>query len=87
MFHGQECPHCQAIHPIVDKLIQEGFEIDKLEVWHSQDNEELMNNYAEIITSSCGGNLGVPSFLDIEGNRATCGVMSYDNLRAWIINE
>jgi len=87
MFHGRECPHCQRMHPIVDKLIKEGFKIEKLEVWHDENNAHKMREHAEIITQACGGDLGVPCFLDIEGKRAVCGELSYPDLKKWINKE
>ena len=83
MFHGAECPHCQVMQPVVDKLIEEGMPIEKLEVWHSEENETKMHDYAEIIMEGCG-TLGVPCFLDAEGQHAICGEMSYDDLKSWL---
>ena len=84
MFHGLECPHCRVMHPIVDKLIAEGCNIIKLEVWHNEDNANKMRGYAKIITKASGGDLPVPTFLDEEGKRAICGEMSYEDLKKWI---
>lgn len=84
MFHGQECPHCRVMHPIVDKIIAEGGDVDKLEVWHDEANANKMRESAEIITKACGGDLAVPTFLDKEGGRAICGEMSYEDLKQWI---
>jgi len=33
-FYGKECPHCNKMMPLVDKLIKEGYQIEKFEVWH-----------------------------------------------------
>ncbi len=87
MFHGRECPHCRAMHPIVDKIIAEGGDIEKLEVWHDDDNAKKMRTFSKIITSACGGDLAVPSFLDQTEGRAICGEMSYKDLKQWINNE
>jgi thiol-disulfide isomerase/thioredoxin len=87
MFHGQECPHCRVMHPIVDKLIAEGCNIIKLEVWHDENNANTMRSYAKIIAEASGGDLSVPTFLDEEGERAICGEMSYEDLKQWINEE
>ena len=87
MFHGQECPHCRVMHPIVDKLISEGYDIIKFEVWHNENNANKMRGYAKIITEASGGDLAVPTFLDEKGERAICGEMSYENLKQWINEE
>jgi thiol-disulfide isomerase/thioredoxin len=87
MFHGQECPHCRVMHPIVDQLISEGFNIEKLEVWHNENNANKMRGFSEIITEASGGDLAVPTFLDEENKRAICGEMSYEDLKKWINQE
>jgi len=87
MFHGQECPHCRVMHPIVDQLIAEGYDIVKLEVWHNEDNASKMRSYAKIIAAASGGDLSVPTFLDEEEGRAICGEMSYQELKQWINEE
>ena len=33
MFYGASCPHCHHMFPIVNKLVKEGFNIEKKEVW------------------------------------------------------
>lgn len=87
MFHGRECPHCRVMHPIVDKLIEEGMDIEKLEVWHDDNNADEMRKFSEVIMKACGTDLGVPTFLDKEGNRAICGEVSYAELKKWINQE
>lgn len=87
MFHGQECPHCRVMQPIVDRLISEEYNIEKLEVWHNENNANKMRSFAEIITAACGGDLAVPTFLDEENKKAICGEMSYEDLKKWINQE
>ena len=87
MFHGRECPHCHIMQHIVDKLIEEGANIEKLEVWHDENNAKEMRKFSEVIMPVCGGDLGVPAFLDKEGNRAICGELSYIELKEWINKE
>jgi len=84
MFHGRECPHCRVMHPVVDKLVDEGCNIEKLEVWHDKNNAGKMRELSGIITTACGGDLAVPAFFDEEGNRAVCGEISYADLKKWI---
>ena len=86
-FYGIECPHCVTMEIIVDKLISEGFNIKKLEVWHNENNANEMRKYAKIITEASGGDLAVPTFLDKENERAICGEMSYEDLKQWINKE
>lgn len=84
MFHGASCPHCHHMMPIVDKLIEEGFEIEKLEVWGSEENAAKMRENKDIITEACGDGLGVPTFFDEEKKRALCGEYTYEELKKWI---
>jgi len=84
MFHGRECPHCRAMHPLVDKLEQEtGVSIERLEIWHDEKNADLMRSYRPIISAKCGGQLRVPTFLNTETNDAVCGEMPYEKLKDW----
>ena len=87
MFYGQECPHCHVMQPIVDKLIKEGCDIERLEVWHDEKNANKMRKFSDIIFEASGGDLSVPTFLDKENNRAICGEMSYKDLKQWINEE
>ena len=87
MFYGQGCPHCHVMHPIVDRLISEGSNILKLEVWHDNNNADKMRSFSKIIANASGGDLAVPTFLDEENERAVCGEMSYETLKQWINKE
>lgn len=84
MFHGRECPHCRAMHPVVDKLEREsGIMFERLEVWHDEKNAELMRSYRPVIAAKCGGQLRVPTFYNTETNDAVCGELPYEKLREW----
>jgi thiol-disulfide isomerase/thioredoxin len=88
MFHGQECPHCQRMMPLVEKLEQEtGIRFDKREIWHDETNADLMRSYRSIITPKCGGQLKVPTFLAPDANDAVCGEMPYETLKGWALKK
>jgi glutaredoxin len=87
MFHGRECPHCAVMQPIVDKLSDEGFVFEKLEVWHDRANAEEMRKHAKLFMEVCDGELKVPTFFDEENNRAVCGEMTPSELKSWIQAE
>ena len=87
MFHGRECPHCAVMHPIVDELAKEGFEFEKLEVWHDRANAEEMRKHSQLFMKVCDGELKVPTFFDKESNKAICGEMSLEDLKSWIQTE
>lgn len=73
-FYGATCPHCISMKPIIADLEKEnGLEITKLEVWEHPENEQKMQEYADIIGDACGGLPGVPSFVNTETNQALCG--------------
>ena len=84
MFHARECPHCKKMMPLVDKLEEEeGIKFERLEVWHNEENADLMRSYREVIAPKCGGQLRTPTFFNSETNDAICGEMEYDLLKNW----
>jgi thiol-disulfide isomerase/thioredoxin len=84
MFHGRECPHCRKMMPLVEKLEKDtGLAFDKKEVWHSEENANLMRSLKEIIYAKCGGDLKVPTFYNSETKDVVCGEMAYEALKAW----
>jgi thiol-disulfide isomerase/thioredoxin len=84
MFHGRECPHCQVMMPLVDRLEnKEGIKIDKKEVWHNEKNADLMRSLRDIIEPKCGGQLRTPTFMNTETNDIMCGEVEYGKLKEW----
>lgn len=84
MFHGRECPHCQVMMPLVDRLEkEERIKLDKKEVWHNEKNADLMRSYREIIEPKCGGQLRTPTFMNTETNDIMCGEVEYEKLKDW----
>lgn len=77
-FYGRECPHCNRMHPLVDKLEKElGLKVEKYEVWHDEKNARKMKEYDK---GYCGG---VPFFYNIETGKYICGETSYEELKQW----
>jgi thiol-disulfide isomerase/thioredoxin len=88
MFHGQECPHCKRMMPLVEKLEHEtGVRFDKREIWHDEKNQDLMRSYQPIIAPKCGGHLKVPTFLNPDASDAVCGEMDYEKLKDWALKQ
>jgi len=86
MFYGKECPHCKKMMPLVDKLENEtNVAIERLEIWHNEKNADLMRSYGDVIKAKCGGQLRVPTFLDIETKDVFCGEVKYKTLKSWAI--
>jgi len=84
MFYGKECPHCKKMMPLVDKLENEtNVAIERLEIWHNEKNADLMRSYGDVIKAKCGGQLRVPTFLDIETKDVFCGEAKYKTLKSW----
>jgi thiol-disulfide isomerase/thioredoxin len=84
-FYGKECPHCRQLHPMVDQYCKEnGVEIVQLEVWHNEQNAQLMRKYGDKITAACGGELGVPAFYNEKTSKAICGSrITLEKLDKW----
>jgi thiol-disulfide isomerase/thioredoxin len=77
-FYGKECPHCASMEPLVTRLQdEEGLEIRKYEVWHSEQNATLMREYDQ---GRCGG---VPFFYNPQTGKWLCGVVNYEKLKEW----
>ncbi len=76
-FSGKECPHCRRIRPIIEEAAKEnGFDIQEMEVWHSDENAKLMRSYSDVLTPACGGSLGVPALYNERTRKALCGMRS-----------
>lgn len=87
-FHGAECPHCEVMRPIVEKLEKNiGVKVKKFEVWHDEKNADKMREYANIIMDAGDGDLGVPAFVDVKNNEAQCGEMTEKELKKWLMEK
>lgn len=76
-FYGDTCPHCLKMAPLVDKLKEEGFEVQQFEVWNNEEHAQKMEG---IDKGLCGG---VPFFYNEESEQFICGSTDYDTLKAW----
>lgn len=74
-FYGEECPHCDYMKPIVERLRKEGLEVESLEVWHNDNNAHRMDTYDQ---GKCGG---VPFYLNPKTEKWICGATSYEELK------
>ncbi len=80
-FYGKECPHCAGMAPLVERLEEEGVEVRKHEVWHSEQNATLMRQYDQ---GRCGG---VPFFYNRQTGKWLCGPVSYEKLKEWALGK
>jgi len=86
MFWARDCPHCRHMMPLIDRLVEEeGVEIEKLEIWHNEENADLMRSFKDVIAPKCGGQLRTPTFFDSETNDVICGEVEYDALKEWVL--
>ena len=76
-YYGEECPHCHHMMPLIDKLIEEGKDIQKFETWHNEEHASALEKADE---GRCGG---VPFFHNTETNQTICGATSEVRIRAW----
>lgn len=77
-FYGRECPHCQKMQPVIERVErEEGVTIEKYEVWHNDENLKKLKEYERGV---CGG---VPFFLNDATQQFICGETTYENLRTW----
>lgn len=79
-FYGKECPHCERMEPIIEKLQEEtGVAVDRVEVWHSEENMKKMQSYDK---DMCGG---VPFFYNTETGKSICGEVPYEEFKNWAL--
>jgi len=78
-FYGLECPHCVDAEKHVDKLISEGFNIKKIEVWHNKENDAMLEKL-DVGDDKCGG---VPFFLNQKTGKTICGGSTYKEIKNW----
>ena len=84
-FYGQGCPDYVAIVPEIEKLEkEEDVEIEKLEVWHNEENHNRMENLKRLYDQECDGKFEVPSYYEEETERMICNPRSYENIKKWL---
>lgn len=79
-FYGEECPHCQRMLKITDKIMQDfpSIHIERKEIWHDKKNMALVKEYD--VEDSCGG---IPFYYDTETKQWLCGEVTYEELKDW----
>ena len=78
-FYGLECPYCITAEKHVDKLIEEGLSIKKVEVWHNEENDKILVKLDK--GEDCCG--GVPFFLNQNTGKTICGEATYKEIKNW----
>lgn len=78
-FYGLECPICQGMRKVSDKLVKEcGVVLERKEVWHNKENMELIKELDA--KDECGG---VPFYYNDVTKEWLCGEVKYDELKKW----
>jgi thiol-disulfide isomerase/thioredoxin len=81
-FFGAECSHCRSMEPLIARLQdEEDLTISRLEVWHNEENANLMRQYDQ---GFCGG---VPFFYNTKSGKWICGSTSYEKLKDWALGR
>lgn len=82
-FYGDDCTHCKAMRPKVEKLEEEEeVDVKRLEVWNDEENQEVY--YDMKGDENCGG---VPYFYNDESEEFICGEADFETLKAWADGE
>ena len=77
-FYGKECPHCERMNPLIEKLEkEERVSVKKYETWHDEENAKLFNDTVE---DRCPG---VPFFLNTDSDQFICGEADYETVKKW----
>ncbi len=79
-FYGEECPHCQKMRKLTDRLMKEHSDIvvTRKEVWHNKENMALIKTLDT--KDECGG---VPFFYNETTKAWLCGEVTYEEILAW----
>ncbi len=79
-FYGEECPHCQKMRKLTDKLMQEypDVKVVRKEVWHNDENMKFIKECDS--GDLCGG---VPFFYNNENKKWLCGEVEYKEIKEW----
>lgn len=80
-FYGDGCTHCENMMPKVEKLQEQGFEIERLEVWNDKENAKKLK---ELDDGKCGG---VPFFINTDSGEWICGEADMDTMKSWAKGE
>lgn len=83
-FIGTDCPHCDAMRPLVAKLeFETGIHLDERDVWKNETDYRLMENYqnqVQIHDPECDG---LPFFYNTATKTYLCGEVNYKTLKDW----
>jgi len=79
-FYGEECPHCQRMRELTNKLMEEypAVHIERKEVWHNDENMKFIKECDS--KDECGG---IPFYFNTETKGWLCGEVTLKQLKKW----
>lgn len=78
-YYGTECPHCEKMMPLVEKVENEtGLVIEKVEVWHNDERLKELESIPE--QKDCGG---VPFLWNEKTRKSICGEATVEEIKSW----
>jgi len=84
MFVGTECPHCDIMRPLVAKLeFETGIKIDERDVWKSESDYRILENYQSDVIKTDPECDGIPFFMNTKTGKFLCGEVSFKKLKDW----
>lgn len=87
-FYGTDCPHCEAMRPLIAKLaFEKGIILDERDVWMSQADFRIYENYQDAVRKNDPDCYGLPFFYNTTNNEYLCGEVNYKTLKAWAVVE
>lgn len=83
-FVGTKCPHCDIMRPLIAKLFFEtGIVIEERDIWKSEKDFRILENYRAEILKKDPDCDGIPLFYNTKTGRYLCGEVSYKKLKEW----
>jgi thiol-disulfide isomerase/thioredoxin len=83
-FYGTDCPHCDAMRPLIAKLaFDTEITLDERDVWTSQADFRIYENYQDSVKKKDPECDGLPFFYDVKTKEYLCGEVSYRALKTW----
>lgn len=85
-FSGTECPHCDAMRPLVAKLAHDtGIILEEHDTWKNQSDYRLFENYQDAVKIKDPECDGLPFFYNTKTGDYCCGELSYRELKSWAV--
>lgn len=87
-FYGTDCPHCEAMRPLLGKLAFEtGVVFDERDVWTNQADYRVYENYQNRVSAKDPECVGLPFFYNTQTGDYLCGEVNYRTLKKWAVVE